>query len=120
MKKLLSCLFVAALLPLNVVSQTPAPSVPKSTSDGQFTLKASTEVVLVNVTVRDRNDNFVKNLKAQDFTILEDGKRQDIVSLDVENTDSVVSAESPKLELLGDLNSATRPTAPAPLSAAQE
>ena len=74
-------LLIAALLPLNVVSQTPP-----------FTLKTSTEVVLVNVAVRDKNDMFIKDLKLQDFTILEDGRKQDIVSLDIENTDSVVTA----------------------------
>jgi VWFA-related protein len=120
MKKLLSCWIIAALLPLNVVSQTASPTVLQSASDGQFTLKTSTEVVLVNVTVRDKNDNFVKDLKAQDFTILEDGKRQEIVSLDVENTDSVVTAESPKTQLLGDLNPAPRAPAPSRLPPAQE
>ena len=69
MKKLAFCFLFALLLPLN--------------SDGQFTLKTSTEVVLVNVTVRDKNDNFIKDLKASGFTILEDGKKQEIVSLDV-------------------------------------
>ena len=78
MKKLFICLFIAVLLPLNVVSQTqtPPPSESKSASNGQFTLKTSTEVVLVNVTVRDKNENFIKDMKVQDFTILEDGKAQ--------------------------------------------
>src|SRR5262245_33411374 len=102
MKKLFLCLFVSALLPLNVFSQTPqappatAPSVTQTGGDGQFTLKTSTEVVLVNVTVKDKNDNYVKDLKASDFTVLEDGKKQDVVSLDVENTDNIVTSETPK------------------------
>lgn len=112
MKKLVPFLLLTALLPPAVVSQTPTTPRSQTASDGQFTLKTSTEVVLVNVTVRDRNDNFIKDLKAQDFTILEDGKRQDILSLDVENTDSIVTAETPKTLLLGNLNPA--PGAPAP------
>src|SRR6266516_2553477 len=95
-KKFALCLFIAALIPLNVVSQTPQDSVEKGKAEGQFTLKTSTEVVLVNVTVRDKNDNFVKDLAAKDFTILEDGKKQDVISVDFENTDSVVTAETPK------------------------
>src|SRR5438105_2869458 len=94
MKKVALCLIIAALIPLNVVSQsqTPQNSVEKGASEGQFTLKTSTEIVLVNVTVRDKNNSPVKDLKAQDFTILEDGKKQDIVSIDFENTDSIVAA----------------------------
>jgi len=114
MKKLTLCIFIAVLLPLNVVSQTPpTPAVQKGTSEGQFTLRTTTEIVLVNVTVRDRNDNFVKDLKQSDFTILEDNRPQQIISMDVENTDSIVtSLEDPKIELLNDLN--TAPGAPVP------
>src|SRR5437870_1452019 len=108
MKKFVLIVFISALAPLNVVAQTPSNSITRPSSDGQFTLKTSTEVVLVNLTVRDKNDMFIKDLKAADFTILEDGKKQDIVSLDVENTDSVVTAETPKTELLGNLNAAPR------------
>src|ERR1051325_1790371 len=95
MKKFVLCLFIAALAPFNVASQTPQEAVEKTSQEGQFTLKTSTEVVLVNVTVKDKNDMFIKDLKTQDFTILEDGKKQDIISLDVENTDNVVAAETP-------------------------
>ena len=112
MKKTPLCWLIAAMLPLNVLSQTAPPSIAQSSSGGQFTLKTSTEVVLVNVTVRDKNDSFIKDLKAQDFTILEDGKRQEVISMDAENTDSVVTAETPKLQLLGNLNTTARPASP--------
>src|SRR5262249_46249966 len=111
MKKLVLGSVIAALLPLNVGSQTPSTSVSPSSSQGQFTLKTSTEVVLVNVTVRDKNDNFIKDLKQQDFSILEDGKKQDIISVDVENTDSVVTAESPTTPVLGNLSPSSTPAA---------
>ena len=62
-KRLVLCLLVAAVLPLNVSSQTPSTSISPSSSGGQFTLKTATEVVLVNVTVRDKNENFIKDLK---------------------------------------------------------
>jgi VWFA-related protein len=95
MKKLVMVLLAAALFSASVsVSQI------SSNSSGQFTLKAETEVVLVNVSVRDKNGGFVRDLKQGDFTILEDGKPQQIISLDVENTDSVVGAETPRLNLL--------------------
>jgi len=113
MKKLVLGSVIAALLPLNVGSQTPSTSVSPSSSQGQFTLKTSTEVVLVNVTVRDKTDNFIKDLKQQDFSILEDGKKQEIVSIDVENTDSVVTAESPTTQVLGNLTPNPTPAASA-------
>jgi VWFA-related protein len=113
MKKLVLGSLIAAMLPLNVVSQTPSTSVSQSSSQGQFTLKTSTEVVLVNVTVRDKNDNFIKDVKQQDFSILEDGKKQEIISIDVENTDSVVTAESPTTQVLGNLSLNPPPNASA-------
>jgi VWFA-related protein len=117
-KRLVWYLSIAVVLPLNVSSQTPSTAISQSSSNGQFTLKTATEVVLVNVTARDKNDNFIKDLKAEDFTILEDGRRQQIISLDVENTDSAVTTEPPRTPLLGNLDPASRasaPTRPAPV-----
>src|SRR5919108_1162816 len=53
----------------------------------QYTFRALSELVLVNVTVRDRKGNLVKGLGEADFTLLEDGKTQRIASFDVENTE---------------------------------
>ncbi len=54
-----------------------------------YTFHAETELVLVNVTVRDKSGNFMRGLKAEDFTVLEDNKPQKVVSFDVENTDAL-------------------------------
>jgi VWFA-related protein len=116
------CLFLVALalLTLNLVSQTvsqtQAPPVSPGTADGQFTLKTGTEVVLVNVTVRDKNGNFIKDLKVDDFTVLEDGKKQTITSVDAENTDTVITAETPKTPVLRNLTAtpASQSSAAAP------
>src|SRR3989442_3611430 len=91
MKKTLisSLLMSGLLLPGAAVSQ-------------KFTLRTETEVVLVNVSVRDNDGNFVHDLKKEDFTISEDGKQQEIVSLDVENTGNVATAQArPASRLLG-------------------
>ena len=55
----------------------------------EYTIQVESDLVLVNVTVRDKNGNLVRNLKPDDFTILEDNKPQKIVSYDVENLDAV-------------------------------
>jgi VWFA-related protein len=61
--------------------------------DPDYTFKAETEIVLVNVTVRDKSGNFVRNLKPEDFKLLEDGKPQHVVSFDIENTDAIPAVD---------------------------
>ena len=58
-----------------------------------YTFHAESDLVLVNVTVRDRSGNFVRGLKPSDFTILEDNKPQKVVSFDVENIDAVATQD---------------------------
>src|SRR5580700_8250208 len=58
-----------------------------------YTFRVQTELVLVNVTVRDKNGNFVRGLKPQDFTILEDNKPQKVDSFDVEDIDAVATQD---------------------------
>jgi VWFA-related protein len=79
--------------------------------DTDYVFRASTELVLVNVTVRDKNGNFVRNLKPEDFTVLEDGKPQKIVSFDLENTDAVPPTQVAQAQLL---HTPTSKTAAAP------
>lgn len=83
----------------------------------QYTLRANAELVLVNVTVRDRKGDFVRNLAQNDFTVLEDGKSQHIASFDVENTDAVPQAGPQQATLLGAPPAAAG-AAPAPASTA--
>jgi hypothetical protein len=58
-------------------------------SQTDYTFHAETELVLVNVTVRDKSGKVVRDMKPEDFQIKEDGKSQQIVSFDIENTDAV-------------------------------
>lgn len=68
MKRLLVVvLSVAATLPLLASSQKP-----------QDTLKVSVDLVNVQFSVTDRHGRFVPGLKAQDFMVEEDGRRQEI------------------------------------------
>jgi hypothetical protein len=93
-----------------IAPQTPPPNTVERRSEGQFTLKTSTEVVLVRDR-RDKNDNPIKDLKVQDFTIVR--KKQDIISRRRKH-DSVVTAETPQLELLTKLSTTTNATTSAP------
>jgi VWFA-related protein len=71
---------------------------------GGVTIRAQTEIVLVNVTVRDKSGKFVRDLKPGDFKLQEDGRQQEILSFDVENVDALPALEVPQANAL--------PTAP--------
>lgn len=103
MKVLARFSLLAVLLASPGVSQTPA----QGPDNKPFQLKANTEIVLVNVQVRDGKGNFVRDLKQEDFTVTEDGKTQKILSLDIENTDALTSNDVQAANLLGELNGAT-------------
>jgi VWFA-related protein len=55
-------------------------------------IEVTTELVLVNVVARDKKGNLVRDLKKEDFTLLEDGKKQNISTFDFENVDEMSAA----------------------------
>src|SRR5919205_103535 len=81
-KQILASLLTCALVPWPVIAQTQQPGV--QTEGSSYRIKVSTEVVLVNVVARDKQGNFVKDLRPEDFTVQEDGKTQKIESFDRE------------------------------------
>jgi VWFA-related protein len=82
---------MALLLVLGAWARVPA-------QDAEYQFHARSELVLVNVTVRDKGGHFVRDLKPEDFKLSEDGKPQKIVSFDIENTDALPSAVIPQAE----------------------
>jgi VWFA-related protein len=79
---------LALLLQLALVCSPAA-----SQQQDEYTFRVQAELVLVNVTVKDKNGNFVRGLQPQDFTILEDNKPQKVISFDIENIDAVVTQD---------------------------
>ena len=75
---------------------------------------AQTELVLVNVTVKDKHGNFVRDLKPQDFTVLEDNKPQKVVSFDIENIDAVPLPDVAQTKPLQGLTAPNGPTTATP------
>ena len=55
-------------------------------------IQVSSELVLVNVVAHDKKGNLVRDLKKGDFTLLEDGKKQEIATFDFENVDELATA----------------------------
>ena len=76
-----------------------------------YVFHAETDVVLVNVTVKDKNGKFVPGMRPEDFTILEDNKPQKIVSFDVENVDAVPAQDVAQAKPLPE--AASGPASPA-------
>jgi VWFA-related protein len=55
-----------------------AAAAPNSSTSGDLVLKATTRLIQVNVIVRDRQGNAVRDLKKEDFQVLDNGKPQQI------------------------------------------
>ena len=100
--------FLALLLQLALL----CPPLPSQNPD--YVFRSRTELVLVNATVRDKNGNFVRDLKPEDFTVLEDNKAQKVVSFDIENTDAVANADVQQVKALTLPATPENSTTPAP------
>ncbi|HLQ49971.1 MAG TPA: VWA domain-containing protein [Terriglobales bacterium] len=98
-----------------------SPPLPSQQTTG-YTFHAETDLVLVNVTVRDKSGNFVRDLKQGDFTVVEDSKTQQVISFDIENTDALPPANVEQTKLLDSLKARPSGTQaspnPAPANAA--
>ena len=97
---------VAVLLVLVLL----CPALP-SQQQTDYVFHAESDLVLVNVSVKDKSGKFVAGLKPADFTILEDNKPQKIVSFDVENVDALPATDVAQAKPLPE--SAPVPASPA-------
>ncbi len=72
-----------------------------------FRLRVDSNLVQVNVVVRDRSGRAVPDLKQSDFRLLEEGKPREIVSFSVDSRTAAGGTAAPGTD--------TKPVAPAPL-----
>jgi VWFA-related protein len=98
-----------------LVAQFPLASFAQQSSPPQSTpaIHATTELVLVNVVARDRKGNLIRDLKQQDFLVLEDGQKQQVRSFDFENIDELALAQQ-------TMAAANGTSGPAPAAAAAQ
>ena len=90
--------------PFTFAQDAPQPQSPQQTQQAQrpqYRVHVTSELVLVNVVVRDKKGNLVRDLKKEDFTLLEDGKRQAISSFDFENVDELKTAGAAEATVTG-------------------
>jgi VWFA-related protein len=78
-------------------SEAEAQAKPPATS-----IRVTSELVLANVVVRDKKGNLVRDLKKEDFTLFEDGKKQDISTFDFENVDQLETAGAAEKTVTGE------------------
>ena len=89
-KKDLAAFLMAGLL-FETAPPVTAQQAPQMPSAGSR-ISVTTELVLVNVVARDKKGNLIRDLKKEDFTLLEDGKKQEISTFDFENVDEALTA----------------------------
>jgi VWFA-related protein len=65
-------------------------------------IRVTSELVLANVVVRDKKGNLVRDLKKEDFTLFEDGKKQQISTFDFENVDQLETAGGAEKTVTGE------------------
>src|SRR5579862_9811017 len=89
LKRQLTAAFAAFLAMTNILVSLRAQDAPQQS---QYRMRVTSELVLVNVVARDRHGNLIRDLKREDFTLTEDGKKQDISTFDFENVDALATA----------------------------
>src|SRR5258708_25695321 len=102
-----------------LVTMAQQASVPQTTP----AIRATTELVLVNVVARDKKGNLVRDLKREDFTVLEDGQKQQVSSFDFENIDEMALAGQTARTTTGNeaaSNAAAPPAQPSPTMDARD
>ncbi len=72
----------AMLLSESRAQEAPGQLGEAATLDVGFRIRSEVELITVQVSVRDRKGAPVRNLRKEDFTLYEDGKMQEILSLD--------------------------------------
>jgi len=114
-QKLIAALACAALLLSSLLPNASAQNVPRpveTTGNGEYRFRVTSDLVLVNVSVRDKHGNLVRGLKQSDFTVLEDGKPQQIRSFDLEDVERFAPSGPAQTEVQG-----APPAAGAPIGA---
>src|SRR5580658_3906470 len=89
LKRQIAAAFAAFLAITNVFVPIRAQDAPQQP---QYRMHVTSELVLVNVVARDRHGNLIRDLKKGDFTLSEDGKKQEISTFDFENVDALATA----------------------------
>ncbi len=73
----------------------------QQTGQAESRIQVTSELVLVNVVAHDKKGNLVRDLKKGDFTLFEDGRKQEISTFDFENVDELATASAAEATVSG-------------------
>jgi VWFA-related protein len=97
-------------------AQQAQPQPPQASTDAQVqskppasSIRVTSELVLANVVVRDKKGNLIRDLKKEDFTLFEDGKKQQISTFDFENVDQLETAGGAEKTVTGETTETAGP-----------
>jgi VWFA-related protein len=93
-------IFTAAGLTLQAAAPMPAQQTGQAGAN-ESRIQVTSELVLVNVVARDKKGDLVRDLKKEDFTVFEDGKKQEISTFDFENVDELATAGAAEATVSG-------------------
>jgi len=84
---------IAGILSLTLLLPSlPAQDSQTTPNRDDYRIKVTSDLVLTNVVVRDKQGSLVRGLKQEDFSVYEDGKLQHLTSFDFENVDALATA----------------------------
>ncbi len=98
-KLVAAVLCIAMVLPGFAQQTTGTPA--KRQTQPLYTFKVTSDLVLVSVTVRDKQGNLVRDMKQSDFTVVEDGKAQKIATFDVQDVQTYSESGPSQVESAG-------------------
>ena len=104
---LLNILALSTFLPASAEQNTPPPDVPLQ-SEPIETIKAESNLVVLDLVVRDKQGRSVTGLKREDFTVFEDAKPQTLRSFEATDAAGPVP-DTPKLDDAGNLDWGSAP-----------
>jgi VWFA-related protein len=108
---------LTSLLIAAVVLGTAAPRAQQASAQRPPVFRTGTELITVNVVVRDKNGNVVRNLTKDDFAVVEDDKPQQITSFDFEELDKADAEAAPAQAVLEVKTAAPKAAIAAPADA---
>jgi VWFA-related protein len=101
-----------AILLIGVLAAAQTPQAPQTPSAGTARFSTTTNLVVVDVTVKDKNGKAIEGLSASDFTVMEDGKPQKVVVFEAQklSTDPAPPEPPPSLDDKDDVPDSPKTT----------
>jgi VWFA-related protein len=93
MRKALVFFLAASLLCISTLAQTPATTQQQNQQNDEDVVRITTQLIQVDAVVTDKNDQPIPDLKLSDFSLYENGKRQDLQFIEYVSDNSAARTE---------------------------